>query len=110
MAERILKTTVKFTEARSHLSELVNQVAREERRVVIEKHGVPVSALVSPNDLRDLERLAERRQQQLEAFKRIGEAFADVSEDEIEREVAKALAEVRSEMRAERASVAKKLE
>lgn len=102
MAETISKTTVNFTEARSHLSELVNQVAREETRVVIEKHGVPVAVIVSPRDLRRLEVDVEREKRQIEVITRIGEAFADVSEEEIEREVAKALAEVRAEMRAER--------
>jgi prevent-host-death family protein len=110
MAETISKTTVNFTEARSHLSELVNQVAREETRVVIEKHGVPVGVIVSPRDLGKLERVDEREAQQLEAIHRIGEAFADVSDEEIEREVAKALAEVRQEMRAEREAAIKAAE
>jgi prevent-host-death family protein len=107
MSTTLPKTTVNFTEARSHLSELINQVTREETRVVIEKHGVPVGVIVSPRDLKDLERMAERRTQQIEAFRRVGEAFADVSEEEIEREVAKALAEVRAEMRAEREAAAR---
>jgi prevent-host-death family protein len=101
------KTTVNFTEARSHLSDLVNRVAREETRVVIEKHGIPVGVLVSPRDLRDLERMAERRSQQIEALRRIGAAFADVSDEELDREVSKALAEVREEMRSEREAAAK---
>jgi prevent-host-death family protein len=107
VSDTVSKTTVSFTEARSHLSNLVNKVAREEMRVVIEKHGVPVGALVSPRDLRDLERIAERRSQQIAAMRRIGAAFADVSDEELDREVSKALAEVREEMRAEREAAAK---
>lgn len=102
MAETISKTTVNFTEARSHLSELVNQVAREETRVVIEKHGVPVGVIVSPRDLRFLEAQAEIEKRQMEAITRIGQAFADVPDDELERELRKAQAEARAEMRRER--------
>jgi prevent-host-death family protein len=102
MVESISKTIVNFTEARSHLSELVNQVAREETRVVIEKHGVPVGVIVSPRDFRRLEMQAAIDKRQMEAITRIGQAFTDVSDEEIEQELRKAQAEVREEMRAER--------
>jgi prevent-host-death family protein len=107
MASSITTTTVSFTEARSNLSELVNQVAREEANVVIEKHGVPVGVIVSPREFRLLERLAERERLQIEAMRRMSAAFEDVSEEELEREVNRALAEVREEMRAERGTVVK---
>lgn len=102
MTETISKTTVNFTEARSHLSELVNQVAREETRVVIEKHGIPVGVIVSPRDFRRMEVQNEIERRQMEAITRIGQAFADVPDDELERELRKAQAEVREEMRRER--------
>jgi prevent-host-death family protein len=93
---------MKFTDARQHLSRVVNRVARHETRVLIEKSGVPVAALVSADDLRRLDALEARRQEQFAAIGRISDAFADVPIDELERQVERAVAEVRAELRAER--------
>lgn len=94
--------TMKFTEARQQLSRVVNRVARHETRVLIEKSGVPVAALVSADDLERLKALEERRQEQFAAIMEISRAFADVPDDELERELAKAQAEARAELHAER--------
>ena len=94
--------TMKFTDARQQLSRVVNRVARHETRVLIEKSGVPVAALVSADDLERLNALEERRKEQFGAMVEISRAFADVPDDELERELAKAQAEARAELRAER--------
>src|SRR5215217_5752182 len=94
--------TMKFTDARQQLSQVVNRVARHETRVLIEKSGVPVAALVSADDLRRLNELEARRQEQIAAMYEISRAFVDVPEDELERELARAQAEARAELFPER--------
>lgn len=96
---------LKFTDIRQNLSQIVNRVARRETRVIIEKSGVPVAAIVSTDDLRRLGEMDARRQEQIDAMGRISDAFAEVPLDELERQVAVALAEVRDEMRAERQGI-----
>lgn len=94
--------TVKVTDAREHWSELINAVFRGQKRVVLEKSGIPVAALVSTEDLRRLRRYDAERASDFAVLDRIAAAFADVPEDELERETVKALAEARAELRAER--------
>ncbi|MFN8560028.1 MAG: type II toxin-antitoxin system Phd/YefM family antitoxin [Dehalococcoidia bacterium] len=91
--------TIAASEARQHFSQLLNQVFRREKRVVIEKSGVPVAALVSADDLEQLRRFEEQRREDFAVLDRIREAFRGVPAEEIEQEVARALAEVRAERR-----------
>jgi prevent-host-death family protein len=98
------ETTMKLTDTKQQFSQVVNRVARGEARVVVEKSGLPVAAIISAEEYRrfkDQERRAAREALR-EAFTRLSEAFKDVPDDELERELAKAQAEVRAEMRAER--------
>lgn len=81
-----------FTNIRQHFSEIVNQVARQERRVLVEKHGAPVAAIISPEDLKRLDRLEDEERRRLAAFRAISERFTDVPLDVLEREVAKSIA------------------
>lgn len=98
--------TMKASEARAQWSSLLNAVARRRTRVLVEKSGVPVAAIVSADDLERLARLDEERARDFAVIHEMRAAFADVSAEEIEREVAKAIAEVRAKKRAERARAA----
>ena|SRR5215218_5692724 len=107
MRERQPETqTINASEVRQNFSSVINRVARDEARVIVEKSGVPVAVIVPARELRWLEEidadLAERR--------RIVEAmrapFRGIPAEEIEREAEKAWAEVRAEMRAEREQAA----
>jgi prevent-host-death family protein len=99
--------TMTISEIKRMLSSLVNAVSRGETRVIIERSGSPVAALVS---LEDLERLVALDAQSAERW-RVLEAmrapFRGVPVEEIERETAKAIAEVRAERKAEREAAAK---
>jgi prevent-host-death family protein len=53
-------TTITATEARNHLPEALNQVAYGGERVVIERRGKVIGALISKRDLDLLERLEDR--------------------------------------------------
>jgi prevent-host-death family protein len=92
--------TMKMTDAKQQFSRVVNTVFRTRRRVLVEKGGIPVAAIVSTADLERLNQLDAEWEHGFEVLDEIGAAFEGVDPDEIERETAKALAEVRAEMRA----------
>jgi prevent-host-death family protein len=91
--------TMKASEARQQFSQLLNEVFRGDSRVVVEKSGIPVAAIISANDLVLLARLEQERAEQFKILDEIGEAFKDVSPEEIEREVKRAITQVRREKR-----------
>ena len=99
--------TMKISEVKSHLSSLVNEVYRHKKRVIIEKSGIPVAAVVSMDELERLDRMQRDWDERFAAIDHMREAFKDVPPEEIERETAKAVAEVRAEMKAERAAIGK---
>ena len=107
--------TVKASEARQNFSSLLNEVFRGEKRVIVEKSGVPVAAIVSPTDFNRLGRYERRRRDRFKLLEEFSQAFRDVPDAEVEREVAQAVQEARREQRradeerAELAAVLKKM-
>ncbi len=96
--------TMKFTETRPRLSELLNRVFGKEMRILITKANIPIAAVVSVDDLERLNRLDAQREADFRIFDEIGAAFADQTPEQIEEQVDRAVAEVRAEMRRERES------
>lgn len=70
--------------------------------MLVEKAGIPVAALVSTEDLKQLAHLDAQRAERRRVVAAMRESFRDVPAEEIERETAKAVAKVQAEMRAER--------
>jgi prevent-host-death family protein len=91
--------TMKATEARAQWSRLLNSVFRRKIRVIVEKSGVPVAAIVSAQDLERWQRLEADRDRRFRALDESQAAFRGLPDDEVEREVDRALAEVREENR-----------
>ena len=52
--------TLSVTEAREQLAEITGRVRFAGERIVLQKHGKAVAALVSPSDLATLEALEDR--------------------------------------------------
>lgn len=98
----ITTRTENILDIKNRLASLVDDVSSGEARILIAKSGVPVAALVSIEDLRQLARLDEQRAERRRLLEMLREPFRGVSHEEIERETAKAVAEVQAEMRAER--------
>jgi prevent-host-death family protein len=94
--------TIKASEARQQWSGLLNKVFRKETRVIVEKSGIPVAAIVSADDLERLIRLEAERAERFTALDRLREAFADVPDAELAAEVARAVAATRAEHAARR--------
>jgi prevent-host-death family protein len=91
--------TIKASDARQQFSQLLNEVFREESRVVVEKSGIPVAAIIPAKDLVLLARLEQERAEQFKILNERGEAIKDVPPEEIEREVKRAITQVRREKR-----------
>ena len=104
MTERAepMKKTVKASEARQQLPQLLNTVYRGDTRVLVERSGIPVAAIVSARDLEELTRLDQQRAEFDRALARMQEAFKDVPPEEIEQETNRIVAEVRAQLRDER--------
>jgi prevent-host-death family protein len=50
---------IPFTEAKAHLSDLVDRTLREHERFVLTRNGRPAAVLLSPEDLESLEETVE---------------------------------------------------
>ena len=95
--------TVSVDDARDHFDDLLAYAATGRgRRVVIERGGRPVAALISFADLERFDALIRQREKDFAILDEFGRAFDDVSEEELEREINRAVAEARAELRARR--------
>lgn len=92
--------------AREQWDVVLDRAANHETRIVIERDGTPVAAVISIHEFELYERLLHQRAALLASISDLRDDFKDVPNDEIDREVAKALAEVRAEDRAQAATVA----
>jgi prevent-host-death family protein len=92
--------TVKASVARQQFSKVLNEVFRGESRVLVEKSGIPVTAIISAEDFKRLARREAERERDFAILDELREAFKDVPGEEIAREVSRAINQVRKENRA----------
>jgi len=95
---------MKISDVKNGLSSLVNKVYRKETRILVEKAGIPVAALVSADDLHRLQQLDRAWDEGTRAIERFSQAFADVPVDELEAQIAQIIAEGRAKGAAEHRS------
>ena len=91
--------TMNVTQARQDFSQLLNKVYRRQTRIVVEKSGIPVAAIVSAQDFELFQRWKEQREKDFAVLDEIRAAFADVPDEELEREVNRAFQEARQRAR-----------
>ena len=84
---------MKASEVRKDWSQLINKVFRREARIIVEKSGIPVAAIISVADLERLTRLESELKERFKPLWNTWEAFKDVPPEEIEREVSRTIAE-----------------
>jgi prevent-host-death family protein len=96
--------TLKASEARQQFSELLNQVFKGETRVLVEKSGIPVAAIVSASDLNKLQQLESQQSERFKLLERLRAGFADLSEEQIQREVTKIIEKQRQQERSKHPS------
>jgi prevent-host-death family protein len=94
--------TMKISEVKSRLNSLVNDIYRQETRVVVEKSGIPVAVIIPLADLRRLTQLDEQDRAARDIVEAMRVPFDDVPPEEIERQTERILAEIREEDRAAR--------
>ena len=99
--QKPMSQTMKISDVKNTFSSLVNEVYRKETRVLVEKAGIPVAALVSADDLRRLTQLDRDWDERTKAIERFSQAFAEVPTEEAEVEVARIIAERRERRAAE---------
>ncbi len=87
--------TINASTARQEWSKILNKVFREETRIVVEKSGIPVAAIISAEDLKRLDRLEKERSVRFRVLDEVKAAFRDIPEAEIENEADQALIRVR---------------
>jgi prevent-host-death family protein len=86
--QSIVTETVSVSEARQKFGELIKQVYLHRSRIVVEKGGIPVIALVSLPDLERWTRLDREREERYKILDEIHAKNADKSPEEVERDVA----------------------
>lgn len=87
--------TMKLSELKNRVSQVISEVGRQETRVLVEEAGVPVAAVVSAADLQRLNDLDRDWEERTKAITRFGQAFADLPVAEAEAQVVRIIAERR---------------
>jgi prevent-host-death family protein len=87
--------TITASTTRQEWSKILNKVFREETRIVVEKSGIPVAAIIPAGDLKRLDQLEKERAEHFRILDEVKAAFKDIPEAEIEKETDKALSRVR---------------
>ena len=54
-----MSDTVPVTDAKAHLSDLVDRVEHEHERILVTRNGLPAAVLISPDDLESMEETIE---------------------------------------------------
>lgn len=86
---------MKASEARQQFASVLNRVFRQEARVVVEKSGIPVAAIVSADDLRRLDRLDAQDREARDVLAAMRAPFREIPHGDIERETDRILEETR---------------
>src|SRR5215204_3864809 len=98
MGQRPVSTErVAASRARQDWSQLLERVQSGRVRILVEKSGVPVAALIAPEDLARFEKIEAELDA---ALARMRAAFADLTDEQIEQDIADVIAEVRTARRA----------
>ncbi len=90
---------MKASDVRQNWSFLLNKVFRDQTRVIVEKSGIPVAAVISTEELERFIRLEEQRERDFAVLDEISEKFKDIPAEEIEQQVNKVLTEIRAKKR-----------
>lgn len=97
-----LNQALNATEVRAHWSQVLLDVFQHKSRVLVNKGGIPVAAIIAADDLKRLERIERERAERFRVIAEGWEAFQDLDLGEVDAEVAEAVAQARAEIRAER--------
>jgi prevent-host-death family protein len=92
--------TVEVSEAPVQWEALVDRVSRRRARVIVERAGTPVAAIVSALDLEALRQLDAEREERWRVVDEIRARNPGMDPEEVERDVAEEIEAMRRERRA----------
>jgi prevent-host-death family protein len=98
---------MKISDVKSQFNSLMNEIYRDETRILVEKSGIPVGAIVPIADLRRLDRLGALDDEAKAILEAMRAPFRGVSPEEIERETERIMSNIREENRRERERTAR---
>ena len=94
---QIVNQSLPISEVEEDLASLIDRVARDKTRVVVERDGMSVAGIVSTDDLRRLDRLDRERAERFAVIDEVRDPVKDVPPEEIERETDRIIARLRAE-------------
>jgi prevent-host-death family protein len=102
MPDQLPTQTMKISDVKSRLNRLMNEIYRNQTRIIVEKSGIPVGAIVPLADLRRLDRFAVLDDEARAVLEAMRAPFRGVPPEEIERETERIMNDIREENRRER--------
>lgn len=84
------------SDVRQQWSQVLNKIFRNQTRVVVEKSGIPIAAVISAEELQRFIKFEQQREERFKALDRMRATFKTIPAQELEKEIRKALSEVRS--------------
>lgn len=87
--------TMNASRVRQEWSKLLTTVFRGEKRVIVEKSGIPVAAIISTEDLERLKQFEAQREERWKVVDDIRAKNRDKDPEEVERDIAEELAAMR---------------
>jgi prevent-host-death family protein len=98
--------TMTASEARQQFALAINRVAKDDARIVVEKNGVPVAAIIPTIDLKRLQKLDDEDRRAWEILEAMRKPFEGVPSEEIEEATERIMAEIKEENRRNRSRAA----
>jgi prevent-host-death family protein len=103
-----VETVMSVTDTKQQFSGVVNRVARDGERIIVEKSGLPAAVIIPIEEYQRFkaseEKKREARHRFFERLAQVGDAFDGVSDEELEREIRRVQNEVKGDMAGERRS------
>jgi len=90
---------MKTSDVRKDWSQVLNTIFKGQTRIVVEKSGIPVAAVISAADLERFTTLEKQRMERFKILDEIGKAFQDIPQEKLLAEVKNAIKQVREEKR-----------
>lgn len=102
------ETVMNVTDTKQQFSSVVNRVARDGERVIVEKSGLPAAVIIPVDEYQRFKAAEDEKRSARERFferlAQLGDAFEGIPDEELEREMRRAQAAVKDEMARERRS------
>jgi len=78
---------ISASQAREQWAQLLNTVYRDQKRIVVEKSGIPVAVVISTEDLKRLTHIEEQRIKRFQILDEVAASLQDVSTEQLLKEV-----------------------